>query len=344
MSVSRCCLKRSFWREDIIENAIAMVSSCIRRLNSVEHVEPAVDAHHRVGADLEVDVRRLALDRDLEDVVDVHPSTSRAHDPSPDRRRGGCRWTAGRGLAGLVYRGGAGTTVSGDTLTPVQGPAVILVAIYAAVLVAASLSRSGGGSGLDYLLDGRRLTLPAFVATLVTTWYGGILGIGEYAFRFGVSTWVVFGLPYYLAAVVFALWLAPRLRASGAASIPDLMRSAYGPRAGVVGAASVWALTLPVAYVLMAATLLSGITGWSTPTATAAVAAFSAAYVALSGFRAVVRTDALQLVLMYGGFLILLPAALDRTGGLAALWNALPDAHRSAGRRPRVAGGGWSGT
>ena len=88
---------------------------------------------------------------------------------------------------------------------------LILVVIYAVALLVLSGGRRGGG-GVDYLLAGRRLTLPAFVATLVTTWYGGILGIGEYAWRFGISTWLVFGIPYYLAATVFALWLAPRLR------------------------------------------------------------------------------------------------------------------------------------
>ena len=209
-------------------------------------------------------------------------------------------------------------------------PALLLVTLYAVVLVIASLSRGGGGTGLDYLLDGRRLSLPAFVATLVTTWYGGILGIGEYAWRFGISTWVVFGLPYYLAAILFALVLAPRLRRSEAVSIPELMRRSYGPRAGRVGAAMIWAVTIPVAYVLMSATLLESVTGWSPLVATTIVAAFSAGYVGLSGFRAVVRTDAIQLVLMYGGFLILLPAALAHTGGFVALWHALPATHRSA--------------
>jgi len=211
----------------------------------------------------------------------------------------------------------------------VNVPALVLVTLYAVVLVIASVTRGGGGTGLDYLLDGRRLTLPAFVATLVTTWYGGILGIGEYAWRFGISTWVVFGLPYYFAAILFALVLAPRLRRSAAVSIPELMRRSYGPGAGRVGAAMIWAVTVPVAYVLMSATLLESVTGWSPLAATVIVAAFSAGYVGLSGFRAVVRTDAIQLVLMYGGFLILLPAALAHTGGFVALWHALPATHRS---------------
>ncbi|HSL19070.1 MAG TPA: sodium:solute symporter family protein [Methylomirabilota bacterium] len=206
--------------------------------------------------------------------------------------------------------------------------ALILVAAYALALLALARGRAPGGAA-DYLLAGRRLTLPAFVATLVTTWYGGILGIGEYAWRFGISTWVVFGLPYYLAALLFAFWLAPRLRSTTAMSIPDLLLDAYGPRARLTGAAAVYALTLPVAYVLMLATLLSQLTGWPMPVTAAAGAAFSALYVGVSGLRSVVRTDLLQLVLMYLGFGVLLAAALGHTGGLGGLWSSLPAEHRS---------------
>ena len=47
----------------------------------------------------------------------------------------------------------------------------------------------------EYLLAGRKLSLPGFVVTLVATWYGGILGIGENTFNFGVQTWFIFSLP-----------------------------------------------------------------------------------------------------------------------------------------------------
>jgi SSS family solute:Na+ symporter len=210
----------------------------------------------------------------------------------------------------------------------VSGLALVLIVLYAGALLALAGSRTTGG-GLEYLLAGRRLTLPAFVATLVTTWYGGILGVGEYAWRYGISTWLVFGVPYYLAAVIFALWLAPRLRRSEAASIPDLMLGSYGRGAALTSASAVFLLSLPVAYVLMLATLLSRLTGWSMLIATVVAAGFSMVYVSLSGFRSVVRTDLLQLVLMYGGFLLLLPAALPHTGGLSGLWHGLPDSHRS---------------
>jgi len=210
----------------------------------------------------------------------------------------------------------------------VAGPAGLLVPLYAAALLVLAWRRRGG-EGVDYLLAGRSLTLPAFVATLVTTWYGGVLGIGEYAWRYGVSTWVVFGLPYYLAAALFALLLARRLRDTGALSIPELLARAYGPCAGRTGAAAILLQTSPAAYVLMLGTLLSTAFGWPLPAAILAGTAFSAFYVGLAGFRSVVRTDVLQMVLMYGGFALVVPAALARVGGFGALWSALPATHRS---------------
>jgi SSS family solute:Na+ symporter len=210
----------------------------------------------------------------------------------------------------------------------VNAPALILLAIYGLALVGLSIGRRGG-DGLEFLLAGRRLTLPAFIATLVTTWYGGILGIGEYAWSFGISTWVVFGIPYYLAAVLFAFFLAPRLRRTDAITIPDLLYSAYGRRAALTGAVGVFGATVPIAYVLMLAVLLAQIIGMPVPLAALVAAVVSAVYVGLSGFRAVVRTDVLQLVLMFGGFLVLLPAAVAAIGGFGELWRTLPDNHRS---------------
>jgi SSS family solute:Na+ symporter len=210
----------------------------------------------------------------------------------------------------------------------VQSLTLLLLLAYAAILIGLSYSRRSA-PGIEFLLDGRRLTLPAFVATLVTTWYGGILGVGEFGWTYGVSTWLVFGVPYYLAALLFAFLVAPRLRRTEAVSIPELLERAYGKAAAFTGGVAVFSLALPVAYVLMLATLLHMLTGFPLYFLILCAAAFSAAYVALSGFRAVVRTDILQFVLMFGGFAILLPAAIGRIGGFAELWQQLPDAHRS---------------
>src|SRR5881409_1633359 len=88
-----------------------------------------------------------------------------------------------------------------------------LVVAYVAFLAAVWLGRLGSQpSVVDYLVAGRRVTLPALVATLVATWYGGILGVGEYSYRYGISNWLVFGVPYYVGAALFAFLVAKRAR------------------------------------------------------------------------------------------------------------------------------------
>ena len=62
----------------------------------------------------------------------------------------------------------------------------------------------------NYLLAGRKLSLPGFVVTLVSTWYGGIIGIGENTYLYGFQTWTIFGLPYYIFAIIFAFFVDPR--------------------------------------------------------------------------------------------------------------------------------------
>ena len=101
--------------------------------------------------------------------------------------------------------------------------------VYAAFLlfVVLRLFRKPTSGAVDYIVAGRRLTLPAFTASLVTTWYGGILGVGKYAWTYGISNWLVFGVPYYLYAGIFAFFLAARARRSRVLTLPDLLEDRY---------------------------------------------------------------------------------------------------------------------
>lgn len=183
------------------------------------------------------------------------------------------------------------------------------------------------GSESGYLLAGRRLTLPAFVATLVSTWYGGILGVGEYSFLFGISNWLVFGVPYYLAALIYALFLAGRVRVSAVASIPDQLEKAYGRTPALIGASVVFVMTVPAAYVLMIGVLLKAVFGGSLALWVILGTLFSSVYVAFGGLRSVVRTDVLQFLLMYLGFALLAGFSMHHFGGIEKLASSLPAEH-----------------
>ena len=205
---------------------------------------------------------------------------------------------------------------------------MLALAVYLAV-VAAVAWRGRTRTELEYLLAGRRLTTPAFVATLVATWYGGVLGVGEFSFRHGLSNWVVFGVPYYLAAVLFALLLAARARRTQALSIPDQLQTTYGAAAGRTGTALVLLMAIPAAYVLMLAELTGIYTGLTVAAGAVLVTIYLIATVVLGGFRNVVHANVLQFVLMFAAFALVLPAALAHTGGFGGLWSALPEGHRT---------------
>ena len=112
-----------------------------------------------------------------------------------------------------------------STLGPID---LALIALYAAFLLGLTVRMLGMARrpALEYLMMGRRLTLPSFVATLVTTWYGGILGVGEFTFRYGIANWLVFGVPYYVGAALFAIVIARRARRSELTSVPDQLAHA----------------------------------------------------------------------------------------------------------------------
>ncbi|MCP4573886.1 MAG: sodium:solute symporter family protein [bacterium] len=207
-------------------------------------------------------------------------------------------------------------------------PAVLVYVLFL-LFVVLRLFRAPTGNALDYIVAGRRLTLPAFTASLVSTWYGGILGVGEYGWSHGVSNWLVFGVPYYLYAGVFALWLARKARRSDVLTVPDMLERRYGRPAALVGAVVIFVMTAPAAYVLMLGVMVSFATGWPLWVGVVLGTALSTAYVFRGGLKAVVATDMVQFVLMFVGFLVLVPVCVSKFGGWEFLKANLPEAHLS---------------
>ncbi len=204
---------------------------------------------------------------------------------------------------------------------------VVVAYLAATVWLGMRSARRPAAPADDYLLAGRTLTLPAFVVTLVATWYGGVLGVGEYSYLHGLSNWLVMGLPYYVGALLFAALLARKARASAEYTVPDLLFGTYGRGAGIVGTATVFMLSLPAAYLLMLGVLLRRMTGWGQRASVIVCALFCLAYIAARGFRAVVQTKGLQFAFMYGGFVLLLPVAVWSAGGWGFLRQSLPVEH-----------------
>ena len=179
----------------------------------------------------------------------------------------------------------------------------------------------------DFLLAGRTLTLPIFVMTLVSTWYGGILGVGEFTYRYGLVNWVAQGLPYYIFAALFALFLAEKIRATNLYTIPDKLELAYDKKTAVLGSILTFILMTPAPYILMLSVLLQMLFGWSLLVSLVVTAVIAISYLYWGGFRSDVQTDIFEFILMFLGFVVILPYSFQRFGGFDYLKTNLPPLH-----------------
>lgn len=201
-----------------------------------------------------------------------------------------------------------------------------LGAVAAAGLLAARARRSGMA---DYVLAGRALTLPSFVATLVPTFYGGVLGIGEFTWQSGLSNWLVMGAPYYFFAALYAWLLAGKVRVAEGLTIPDHLERAYGRPMALFAALLVFVIACPSDELLMTGSLLSHLTGLSLPTMMGASALLGLGLLSRGGLRSDVWANRLQILVMFGGFFLVLPYARERAGGWSELAAAVPAGHLS---------------
>ncbi len=199
---------------------------------------------------------------------------------------------------------------------------------YVGVVAARRRKRKVLNAVEEFLLAGRSLTLPMFVATLVATWYGAILGVGEFVYNAGIAEWFAFALPYYIAALLYAQVLAIPVRQGTARTIPEQLRQHYGAAPALVGAVLILILTLPVSYALSFGVLIEMFGDLPRWLAIALGTLFSVGYLVSGGFRAGVMTDLLQFALMYLGFACLTALVIAHWGSPIAMWEQLPLTHK----------------
>lgn len=195
---------------------------------------------------------------------------------------------------------------------------VILICLYAAALLFVGFysSRFAKKSEEDYFLADRSLSLKLFVMTTVATWYGGILGVGEFTYRYGVNSWIMQGLPYYIFAIVFAFFFAKKIRRSNLLTIPQKLEKSFGRKVSITSAVFIFIIVTPAPYVLMVGvilTLLIEIPLWLSVIIAMLIASI---YLYKAGYRSDVLTDVIQFVLMFIGFIVLLIFSVINLGSI----------------------------
>jgi len=211
---------------------------------------------------------------------------------------------------------------------------VVFIAVLAATAAAAFYGswrlkrrKSGKPSAADYLLMGRQLTLPLFVATLVATWYGGIFGVNEITFNYGIYNFVTQGVFWYIAYLIFAFFIADKIAHYSAYTLPGLTRRMFGDKSAKVAAVFAFFAILPVAYVLSIGMFLHMVFGIGITQGMILGTLFVALYSAWGGLRSIVFADIVQFFVMCGAVVLVVIYSLHVFGGLAFLKANLPASH-----------------
>ena len=157
----------------------------------------------------------------------------------------------------------------------------------------------------DYLYSGRKLTAPALIATLVTTWYGGINEIGIETLHNGIVVWLYFGFFYYIAALIYAYIIAPKIIDKNYRSIPITIYETYGKIPGLIALFTILLYIIPASYLLILGQLISQIFNTNQLLSILIGLLASTLYTLKGGFSAIIRTDRIQFIFMFSGFIIL---------------------------------------
>ena len=202
----------------------------------------------------------------------------------------------------------------------------IIIGAYVFILIYIGFNRTktSRSSSEEYLLMGRRLSLPGFVASLVATWYGGILGLGENTYLYGIQTWFILALPYYVFGLIFAFFIAERISLEKFISIPDHFHNYYGHTAGIISALLILVIASPAPYILSLSILLQTFTDISFSWSLILSLIISLSYIWSGGFKSIIRTDIFQFILMYSGFVIILIFCWKEYGSPIELIGKLP--------------------
>ena len=189
--------------------------------------------------------------------------------------------------------------------------------------------KSQNDSFLDYILVGRKLTLPLFIGTLVGTWYGGIFGVAEIAYSHGIYNFISQGVFWYITYIIFALFVIPHLKTNQYISIPDYLEQNIGPRSAKVGAWFNLMNIIPIAYAISMAHFCQMIWGGNYYLYLSISVFIISIYSSFGGFKAVVYTDFFQSFIMFTSVIMVCFFSFYQFGTPAILYKQLPSKYFS---------------
>jgi SSS family solute:Na+ symporter len=175
----------------------------------------------------------------------------------------------------------------------------------------------------DFFVAGRSLAWPLVGATVLAANIGAgtTVGAAGVAYREGISAWWWNG-SVGLGTLVLALWVGPRLwtiaAERGHLTIGDFLEDRYGGgvRGLVAVLTSIGALAILAAQLIAGAAVLEVVAGLPKWQGIAIGGVAMTVYFSAGGLLSSAWVNAVQLVILLGGFVVALPLVLMNVGGL----------------------------
>jgi SSS family solute:Na+ symporter len=203
----------------------------------------------------------------------------------------------------------------------------IIGVYFSAIIIIGTLSHRKRWRLADYLVAGRKYSTFFIGGSLLATIIGGsaTIGLAGLGFTRGLSGswWLLVGV---LGLATLGLLFAKKVRNYGVYTLPEIIEKQYNRNAALVASVLIviaW-IGVTAGQILAAGKILSAM-GIGTPLLWMVVfTVIFVGYTAIGGQYAIIRTDILDIILIFGGIFTGLVFLLFHFGGIQGLFNALP--------------------
>lgn len=205
---------------------------------------------------------------------------------------------------------------------------LIIISLYFLGMLAIGIvSRRKTREADDFFVAGRRSSSPFIIGSLLATIIGGsaTIGMAGLGFKQGLTGawWLLVGS---VGLVLLGLFLAKKVRSLALYTLPELVEKQYERRMALATSILIvvaW-IGIIAAQIIAAGQILS-ILGMGSPTMWMMIfAVIFVTYTILGGQHAIIRTDALQAVIILAGISGGVVLLLSRLGGWEGLQSSLP--------------------
>lgn len=178
----------------------------------------------------------------------------------------------------------------------------------------------------DFFVAGRQLNAPLIFATVLAAniGAGATVGAAGLAYRDGLSAWWWNGSAA-IGSLLLALFIGPRIwriaKEHDLYTAGDYLEHRYGPSVRAVVTSLIWLGTLSIlaGQLIAGAAVLTVVADVPRTTGILLSAAVMTVYFVAGGLLGSAWINAIQLVVLLGGFAIALPMVLSNTGGVAGI-------------------------